>query len=270
MPAAIVGQNVTFSYDGSHTILDDLTFSIDEGEWTAILGANGSGKTSLVRLFNALLPLTSGTIEVFGMPVVQPKNHPLLRRIVGMVFQNPEEQCVAPVVEEDISFGLENYQIPEEEIEPRTEEALRNVGLAGFASRNMASLSGGQLQKVAIASVLALDPKILILDEATSMLDPTGRSDVMETLRFLHQKGTTIVMVTHLSEEAVYADRIIVLGDGVIKANGKPKEVLRDVRMLHENGLEPPLPVRLWKRLGIAGPAPLSDEDFAEGICALN
>lgn len=121
--------------------------SIDEGEWTAILGANGSGKTSLVRLFNALLPLTSGTIEVFGMPVVQPKNHPLLRRIVGMVFQNPEEQCVAPIVEEDISFGLENYQIPEEEIEPRTEEALRNVGLAGFASRNMASLSGGQLRK---------------------------------------------------------------------------------------------------------------------------
>jgi len=269
MSVAIHGRHLSFSYDGIHNVWEDVSFSVEEGQWVAILGTNGSGKSTLVRVMDALLPIAQGELSVLGMDVRDKANHPSLRRQVGIVFQNPQEQCVASFVEDDIAFGLENYRIPETEIASRIGQALHQVGLDGYGQRDISSLSGGQMQKVALAGALALRPKILILDEATSMLDPMGRSALLRDISRLHNNGMTIIMVTHMAEEAVNADRIIVLGDKTIKAEGTPAEVFRDEALLERCGLMPPLPVRLWTHLGIKGTVPLTGQAFVEAICGL-
>ena len=221
-------------------ILEDITFEIQSGEWIALLGANGSGKTTLVRHLNALLLPTSGSVVVEGMDTRDRRNRPLIRSRVGMVFQNPEDQIVAGVVEEDTAFGPENLSIAPPEIRRRVDLALEQVGLSGKNLRPPHLLSAGQKQRLAIAGVLAMQPNLIILDEASTMLDPGGRRAVMDILRRLHAEGMTIIQISHFMQEAVSADRVLVLKRGTLVADGTPASIFSSVTRLEEWGLEQP------------------------------
>ncbi len=250
----IQAKDLLFSYEypGSpRRALDGVSMQIDAGELVVLLGCNGSGKSTLLRHFNGLLPLQSGQLRVAGLDASKPEHVWELRRKAAMVFQNPDNQFVSSVVAEDVAFGLENYQVPREQIPGRVRAALELVGMGGFASRAPHTLSGGQKQRVALAGVLALEPDILLLDEVTSMLDPQGREEVLAVIQNLHRAGKTIVMVTHDVEEALLADRVYLLHKGKIRASGTPRQVLTNGALLREVGILPPLSVRLF-------------EDFAE------
>ena len=211
----IKGSRLGFSYfwDGeSIPVFEQANIELKEGEWTAILGCNGCGKSTLVRLMNGLLPLQNGNLFVNGINAGNPANKWELCRVCGMVFQNPDNQFVSSVLEEDIAFGLENAQVPEREVTSKVKEALELVGLEGYEKRSPSSLSGGQKQRAALAGVLALNPEILIFDEATSMLDPKGRREVLAEMKKLRDCGKTVVMITHDVEEAVLADQVILMG----------------------------------------------------------
>lgn len=221
-------------------ILEDISFEIQSGEWVALLGANGSGKTTLVRHLNALLLPTSGSVVVEGMDTRERRNRPLIRSRVGMVFQNPEDQIVAGVVEEDTAFGPENLSIAPPEIRRRVDLALDQVGLSGKNLRPPHLLSAGQKQRLAIAGVLAMQPNLIILDEASTMLDPGGRRAVMDILRRLHAEGMTIIQISHFMQEAVNADRVLVLKRGNLVADGTPASIFSNKSLLEEWGLEQP------------------------------
>ena len=277
----IKGSRLGFSYfwDGeSIPVFEQANIELKEGEWTALLGCNGCGKSTLVRLMNGLLPLQDGNLSVNGINAGNPANKWELCRTCGMVFQNPDNQFVSSVLEEDIAFGLENAQVPEREVTSKVKAALELVGLEGYEKRSPSSLSGGQKQRAALAGVLALNPEILIFDEATSMLDPKGRREVLAKMKKLRDCGKTVVMITHDVEEAVLADQVILMGrpngqkdPNTVLAQGSVREILTDSRLLIQAGIVPPMAVRMYEDLKLAGielnRCPLTKEELAEALC---
>lgn len=252
--------------------LKDVTAQIKKGEFTAIIGTNGSGKSTLARHLNALLLPTEGELIVEGMRTSDAGRVWDIRQKVGMVFQNPDNQLVAAVVEEDVAFGPENLGVPPEEIRERVDLALEKVGMTSYRKQAPSMLSGGQKQRVAIAGVLAMKPDCIILDEPTAMLDPKGRKEVMDTIHELNKKeGITIVLITHFMEEAVTADHILVIDKGVLKMEGTPREIFSQADKVTEIGLDVPVPADLARRLRKKGMAVsekcMTDEELGEALC---
>ena len=246
---------VGFQYAGSEkTALKGISLSIRKGEVVAIVGHNGSGKSTLCKLFNALLLPCEGSVTVAGMDACQEKNTLEIRRRVGMVFQNPDNQLVTTIVEEDVGFGPENLGVAPAEIRVRVDAALGDVDMRAYAEKASHALSGGQKQRVAIAGLLAMQPEVLVLDEATAMLDPKGREEVLSTVyRLNRERGMTVVMITQFMEEALGADRVFVLSDGRLVMEGTPKEVFNERTLLEESRLEAPAYVKLRDALLSAG-----------------
>ncbi len=235
-------DNVSYSYDStSAKALDGVSMQIERGSFVAVLGHNGSGKSTLAKLINALYLPTEGSVTVCGMDTAKEEEPWRVRRHAGMVFQNPDNQIVANMVREDVAFGLENLGIPHEDMVERIDAALEAVSMSAFASTAPHMLSGGQKQRVAVAGVLAMQPEIMILDEATAMLDPSGRKDVLQTVRRLNrEQGITVVWITHYMEEAATADRVIVLHKGKVAMDGAPGEVFSQVTAIKALGLDVP------------------------------
>ncbi len=251
-------ENLTFRYTTAEgaapTVLDGLTLSVRRGEFVAVLGHNGSGKSTLAKHFNAILLPSGGKAYVDGMDTCDENLLLDIRRRVGMVFQNPDNQIVASVVEEDVAFGPENLGVPSEEIRTRVDSALTAVGMTEYARHAPHLLSGGQKQRVAIAGVLAMRPECIVLDEPTAMLDPAGRREVLDTVKRLNrEQGITVVLITHHMDEAAQADRLIVMHDGHIMADDSPEQVFQNVDGLRSLGLEVPEPVALLYELRQAG-----------------
>ena len=252
--------------------LKDVTAQIKKGEFTAIIGTNGSGKSTLARHLNALLLPTEGELIVEGMRTSDAGRVWDIRQKVGMVFQNPDNQLVAAVVEEDVAFGPENLGVPPEEIRERVDLALEKVGMTSYRKQAPSMLSGGQKQRVAIAGVLAMKPDCIVLDEPTAMLDPKGRKEVMDTIHELNKtEGITIVLITHFMEEAVTADHILVIDRGVLKMEGTPREIFSQANKVTEIGLDVPVPADLARRLRKKGMAVsercMTDEELGEALC---
>lgn len=252
--------------------LKDVTAQIKKGEFTAIIGTNGSGKSTLARHLNALLLPTEGELIVEGMRTSDAGRVWDIRQKVGMVFQNPDNQLVAAVVEEDVAFGPENLGVPPEEIRERVDLALEKVGMTSYRKQAPSMLSGGQKQRVAIAGVLAMKPDCIVLDEPTAMLDPKGRKEVMDTIHELNKKeGITIVLITHFMEEAVTADHILVIDKGVLNMEGTPREIFSQADKVTEIGLDVPVPADLARRLRKKGMAVsekcMTDEELGEALC---
>lgn len=252
--------------------LKDVTAQIKKGEFTAIIGTNGSGKSTLARHLNALLIPTEGELIVEGMRTSDAGRVWDIRQKVGMVFQNPDNQLVAAVVEEDVAFGPENLGVPPEEIRERVDLALEKVGMTSYRKQAPSMLSGGQKQRVAIAGVLAMKPDCIVLDEPTAMLDPKGRKEVMDTIHELNKtEGITIVLITHFMEEAVTADHILVIDRGVLKMEGTPREIFSQADKVTEIGLDVPVPADLARRLRKKGMAVsekcMTDEELGEALC---
>lgn len=247
MSSIISFKNVTFKYrPESSVVLDDITSEIYEGEFVAVLGYNGSGKSTMAKLMNGILLPTTGDVIVDGINTKNEDNLLQIRKNVGMVFQNPDNQIVATIVEEDIAFAPENLGLPQKEIEKRVTDAIEAVGLNKHRFDAPYKLSGGQKQRVAIAGVLAMEPRCIVLDEPTAMLDPVGRQLVMNVVKRINkEKGITIVLITHFMEEAALADRIIVLSDGKIALSGTPHEVFGNYKKMIDLGLDVPVSTRL-------------------------
>ena len=253
-------ENLTYSYPAGEEneqptlALDGVTLAIERGSFTVILGHNGSGKSTLAKTFNAVLLPSGGRVYVDGMDTTDEKLLLEIRRRVGMVFQNPDNQIVANVVEEDVAFAPENLGVPTEEIRRRVDDALRTVGMEKFAKHAPHLLSGVQKQRVAIAGVIAMEPECIVLDEATAMLDPHGRREVLDTIHRLNrERGMTVVLITHHMAEAEEADRVIVMNDGEAAMDGTPREIFAQVERLHELGLAAPDTVELMQRLNRQG-----------------
>lgn len=249
-------QNVSFRYDSEEEgvqlplVAQNLNLQIHEGEFVAILGHNGSGKSTLAKLTNAILLPTGGKVLVDGMDTSDEDLKIKIRQTVGMVFQNPDNQIVATIVEEDVAFGPENLGVEPKEIRRRVDESLKAVGMYEFRKREPHRLSGGQKQRVAIAGIIAMLPRCIVLDEPTAMLDPRGRQEVMSTMLKLNREmGMTVVFITHFMDEAVQADRVVVMDDAKIIMDGKPKEVFKQVDRLEEIGLDVPQPTKLAQLL---------------------
>ena len=267
-------ENVTFEYrDGEtmQTALKNLSFTIEKGSFTVILGHNGSGKSTLAKLLNGLNHPTSGKVKVNGLDTADAGNELEIKRQVGLVFQNPDNQIVASIVEDDVAFGPENLGLPPEEIRTRVDEALQSVGMTEFANAAPYRLSGGQKQRIAIAGMLAMRPSCLVLDEPTAMLDPKGRQEIINTLHTLNrEREMTVVLITHYMEEASDADRVIVMNDGEIIADDLPEAVFSQVDRLKSVGLDVPQTTDLLfllKKNGFAvNTHALSVEDTAREI----
>lgn len=250
-------KNVTYEYteeDKVYAAVKDLSLNIERGSFTVILGHNGSGKSTLAKLLNGLNKPTYGDILVDG---INTKNEELeieIKRKVGMVFQNPDNQLIASIVEEDVAFGPENLGLPPVEIRERVDDALKSVGMYEFRKSTPHRLSGGQKQRIAIAGIIAMRPDCLVLDEPTAMLDPKGRAEIISTLlRLNREKNITVVLITHYMEEAEKADRVIVMNDGVIIDDGAPKEIFKNVEKLKAVGLDVPQTTELLYELKLNG-----------------
>ena len=239
-------KDVTFTYPAqegreAQTALREVHLTIEKGSFVAVLGHNGSGKSTLAKHMNAVLLPSGGTVTVDGMDTRDEALLLEIRRRVGMVFQNPDNQIVANVVEEDVAFAPENLGVPTAEIRRRVDDALRAVGMADFARHAPHLLSGGQKQRVAIAGIIAMAPEVIVLDEATAMLDPVGRREVLATIHKLHrEQGITVVLITHHMDEALEADRVVVMDSGAIAMDGTPREIFAQVERLHSLGLAAP------------------------------
>ena len=246
----IKAEDLCFSYESDHPadnfpVLDHLNLEIEKGSFVAVLGYNGSGKSTLAKILNLILTPTSGNLYLFGKKfdeeTITEDEFFALRQRIGMVFQNPDNQLVATIVEEDVAFGPENLGVPPAEIRKRVDEALEIVGMKEFARHSPHQLSGGQKQRIAIAGIIALRPDVIIFDESTAMLDPRGRNDVLATIEKLNREfGTTILHITHYMEEAIRADRVIVVDGGKITLDGTPREVFSKVRTVKAAGLDVP------------------------------
>jgi len=247
----ISAEHLAFRYQGMDgapdvTVFENLNLAIEEGSFTAVLGTNGCGKSTLAKHFNSILLPTGGKVYVCGLDTSDPDRLMAVRRNVGMVFQNPDNQIVANVVEEDVAFGPENLGIASPEIRRRVDVALKQVGMYEYREHAPHLLSGGQKQRIAIAGVIAMEPKCIVLDEPTAMLDPQGRRDVIDTVKRLNkEKGITVVLITHHMDEAAQADRVVVLDKGTVAADGTPREVFSQVKLLHDMGLAAPESVEL-------------------------
>ncbi|MBQ2903012.1 MAG: energy-coupling factor transporter ATPase [Clostridia bacterium] len=253
-------KNVTFIYDADDEnaevkekpAVSDVSLAINKGEFVAVLGHNGSGKSTLAKLCNAILEPTKGEVSVKGIVADTEEKADDIRRIVGMVFQNPDNQIVATIVEDDVAFGPENLGIEPAEIRKRVDDALKSVNMYDFRHREPHKLSGGQKQRVAIAGVIAMQTECIVLDEPTAMLDPKGREEVMQTVKRLNREmGITVVLVTHFMDEAVQADRVVVMDGGKVLMDGKPSEVFTQVERLRSCGLDVPQSTALCHMLGI-------------------
>ena len=278
MSAIIQTQDLHFSYTTEEgvapIILDGVDLNIEAGSFVAVLGHNGSGKSTLAKHLNAILLPTGGKVYVDGIDTADEDKLLDIRRTVGMVFQNPDNQIVANVVEEDVAFAPENLGYPPQEIRERVDLALKLVGMSQYATHAPHLLSGGQKQRIAIAGVLAMRPRCIVLDEPTAMLDPVGRKEVLAVIKDLNTRaGVTVVLITHHMDEAAQADRLVVMSKGKIVADGTPKAVFQDVEMLRSIGLTVPEPVALmWelRQVGLDVPLDvLSDEECALALQAL-
>ena len=252
--------------------LDGVDLTIENGSFVVVLGHNGSGKSTLAKHMNAVLIPASGKVLVDGMDTAAEENLLEVRRRVGMVFQNPDNQIVANVVEEDVAFGPENLGVPTEEIRRRVDASLRAVGMEQFADHAPHMLSGGQKQRIAIAGVIAMTPECIVLDESTAMLDPAGRREVLDTVQYLNrERGITVILITHHMNEAAYADRVVVMDHGKVAMDGTPMEILTQVERLQALGLSAPPTVQLLHALRGAGwdvsLDALTVEDCADQIC---
>ena len=259
-------QNVSFRYEGSSEkeqlpfAVRDVSFSVKKGDFVAILGHNGSGKSTLAKLSNSILLPESGKVLVNGMDTADESLSYDIRRTVGVVFQNPDNQIVASVVEEDVAFGPENLGVPPEEIRKRVDNALKAVGMYEYRKHEPHKLSGGQKQRVAIAGMIAMLPECIVLDEPTAMLDPRGRKEVMDTILKLNREmGMTVVFITHFMEEAVRASRVIVMDNAEILMDGTPREVFRQADRVKAAGLDVPKPAELARALQKKG-VPMPDD----------
>ena len=256
---AIVVENLTYEYPGVEEtptvqVFEGLNLEIAEGSFVAVLGHNGCGKSTLAKHFNAILLPTGGSVHVYGMDTRKEAELLEIRRTVGMVFQNPDNQIVSNVVEEDVAFAPENLGVDPAEIRSRVDEALKQVGMYQYREHAPHMLSGGQKQRIAIAGVIAMRPRCIVLDEPTAMLDPQGRREVLATISQLNKENhMTVVLITHHMPEAVLADRVIVMSDGGIIADGTPQQVFTQVELLEANGLTVPETTRLLYRLNQAG-----------------
>lgn len=262
-------RGVSFSYDGAAPALDGVDLNIEDGEFFCILGGNGSGKSTFAKHLNALLRPDAGTVCVNGMDASDPELVYDIRSTAGMVFQNPDDQLVATLVEDDVAFGPENLGVPSAQIAQRVREALKGVGLVGFGRHETHALSGGQKQRVALAGVLAMEPRVLILDEASSMLDPRGRKGLMKACRALHDRGMTIVMITHFMEEAAEADRVAVFQAGRVAMLGTPEEILTRADELAQLNLDMPASCCLGRALrekGVSVCAQVREADMVAEI----
>ncbi|MBQ6628674.1 MAG: energy-coupling factor transporter ATPase [Methanobrevibacter sp.] len=272
MNSIISFNNVSFSYrPDSPLVLNGISGDIYEGEFVAVLGYNGSGKSTMAKLMNGILLPSSGDVLVDGINTKDESNLIEIRKNVGMVFQNPDNQIVATIVEEDIAFAPENLGLPQQDIEKRVTDAIDAVGLNKHRFDAPYKLSGGQKQRVAIAGVLAMEPRCIVLDEPTAMLDPVGRQLVMNVVKKINkEKGITIVLITHFMEEAALADRIIVLSDGVVALNGTPHEVFSDYKTMLNLGLDVPVSTRLAIALSERGISmkdnAISSDEFIESL----
>ncbi len=249
-------ENVSFRYEDGESafMLNNINFSVNEGEFIAVLGHNGSGKSTLAKLINGLLSVDVGKITVLGMDVSDEENTYEIRKNVGIVFQNPDNQMVASIVEDDIAFGPENIGLEREEIGRRIEYSLKAVGMEKYRNSTPTRLSGGQKQRIAIAGVLAIKPKILIMDESTAMLDPKGRREVMEVVERLNkEEKITVIMITHFMDEALKADRAIVMNKGEIVMNGTPEEIFERSEELERCNLTLPAIREICKKLQEGG-----------------
>jgi energy-coupling factor transport system ATP-binding protein len=263
-PPVVSCENLTFAYPGSERpALADVSFEARVGEYVGVVGPNGGGKSTLLRLLNGLLRADSGGVRVSGLdPATQPFE---VRRKVGMLFQNPENGLVAPFMEDDVAFGLENLGVERGEMRERVREAIKAVGLEGYERREPHTLSGGEKQRVALAGLLALDPEVLLLDEPTSMLDAAGRTEVLERLE--HLRGSrTVVHVTHHLDELLGADRVLVLNAGKLVADVPPERLVSDAELLRENRLVLPSTLRLAAALGLGQAKLRTPEDLAKAI----
>lgn len=266
-------QNVSYAYeDAAAKALNNVSLTINDGEFVAVVGHNGSGKSTLAKHLNALLLPTEGKVLVDGMDTADEADTLSIRQRVGMVFQNPDNQLVTTIVEEDVAFGPENIGVPGNEIRTRVDRALAAVGMEKYAHSAPNMLSGGQKQRIAIAGMLAMQPKVLVLDEATAMLDPKGRRDIIDLVTKLHREnGITVVMITQYMEEAIGADRVAVMSGGELILEGTPKEVFSQDELLHKHRLDVPVMQQLANRLNAHGAnlpkCILSVEEMAQAIC---
>ena len=277
MQTAISAEHLAYTYPGVDdapgvAVFEDLSLSIDEGSFVAILGSNGCGKSTLAKHFNSILLPSGGTVHVWGIDTANEQKLIAIRKTVGMVFQNPDNQIVANVVEEDVAFAPENLGIASPVIHQRVDNALKLVGMYDYHAHAPHLLSGGQKQRVAIAGVIAMEPKCIVLDEPTAMLDPKGRREVMDTVKRLNsEKGITVVLITHHMDEAAQAQRVVVLDRGQVALDGTPREVFSQVEKLHAMGLAAPETVELCRSLNDCGfQLPLdrlNTEECAQVLC---
>ena len=273
----VTAQKVVFSYPGEEgqrvEVLKGVNLRISKGSFVSILGHNGSGKSTLAKLMNALLLPEGGTILVSGMDTRDGEMLWEIRRHVGMVFQNPDNQIVGATVEDDVAFGLENMGVEPEQMRKRIDEVLAAVGMEAYLSAQPHRLSGGQKQRVAIAGIMAMRPSVIILDEATAMLDPQGRQEVLKLARRLNrEEGITIINITHFPEEAIESDRVVVMEGGNVLLDGHPREVFNQVETLQRVGLDVPFVVRVRHELAAKGldlPFYLHQEELVEHLCRL-
>lgn len=250
-------KDVSFEYsegDGSRCVLKNFNLSVERGKFLCILGHNGSGKSTVARLMNGLRTPIDGKVLVDGLDTADPKNEFHVKKKVGLVFQNPDNQIIATIVEDDVAFGLENLSVESSEIRTRVDNALKAVDMYDFRKKAPHLLSGGQKQRIAIAGILAMEPDCIVLDEPTAMLDPQGRKEVLSTLtRLNREKGITVVLITHYMDEAVLADRVVVMDDGVVILDGIPEDIFREVEKLRAAGLNVPQTAELAYKLKDVG-----------------
>ena len=271
MDSIMEATKVSFSYEeepGAPLVLDGVSLSVHRGEFLAVLGHNGSGKSTLAKHFNAILLPREGRVLVDGMETTDEDRLYDIRQTVGMVFQNPDNQIVATIVEEDVAFALENMGVPPAEIRQRVDDALKAVGMYDFREHAPHQLSGGQKQRVAIAGIIAMRPRCIVLDEPTAMLDPRGRAEVMRTLRELNRNhGITVALITHYMDEAAQCDRVVVVDRGKLLLDGTPREVFRQVDRLKGVGLDVPQVTELMHELRRAG-LEVREDIITEEECA--
>ena len=269
----IKAVNVCFQYNNNYPVLDHVNISIIQGKKTAILGRNGSGKSTLMKLISGLLPITSGNIYVNGADINSIEGTNYIRKHCGIVFQNPDNQFVSPIVEEDIKFGLKSHRITKDEFPLRIKTSLEKVNLSGYEKKRIYNLSGGQKQKTAIAGILAMHNDILIFDESTSMLDPYSRNEILECMHSLQNENKTIIVITQNINDVADADFIYLLANKKIIASGTPEEILSDTNKLEHAKIQIPFPVRIYQDLRKNGihlsSCPLTLEKLSEDICSL-
>lgn len=270
----ITAENIKFSYDEENkNVLDGVSLKIEKGDFVALLGHNGCGKSTMAKMLNAMLLPDEGTIVIENMSTKDEELTFEIRRTVGLVLQNPDNQLVASVIEEDVAFGPENLGVEPSEIRKRVDEALKAVDMYEYRTHAPHKLSGGQKQRVAIAGILAMQPSCVVFDEPTAMLDPNGREEVMKTINTLKSRGITVVLITHYMNEAVQADRVVVMDSGKILTEGTPKEVFSQVNLLKKHSLDVPQATELaYKLIGVGlryTEMPLTAEEcvsFLEGV----